>query len=209
MLDDGKALICPNDNIEMQPVRAESHYGQTVVLDQCPKCGGIWFDSFELYMAKQGQADKIELLDPNILRTPSIIEKPKLVCPRDQSDLVRFIDPFFPKELIIVRCSLCNGFWLNRGEFTKYQKYREQLQRPKEIIIPDDKLEQDVARILAEHKTGDYTDALGKLGKFLSTPMDSVTWRPLEPEKLSVKEETTINVILNALSIILRIFLRI
>jgi Zn-finger nucleic acid-binding protein len=160
-------------------------------------------------MAKKGQADQIELVDADILRTPSAIENSELLCPRDQAKLVRFKDPFFPKEIIIARCPVCNGFWLNRGEFTKYQKYRQELQRPKEIVIADEKLDQDIQRILAEHKTGDCTDVLGKLGKFLSTPLDSVTWRPMEPDRLSVKEESALNLVLNALSIILRVFIRI
>ena len=53
-------MKCPNENAEMQQVKVESHYGQTVILDQCPKCGGIWFDSLELYSVKQGQAEIID-----------------------------------------------------------------------------------------------------------------------------------------------------
>ena len=202
-------MICPNENTEMRQVKVESHYGEWVVLDQCPGCGGIWFDYFELYMVKHGQSDKIELLDADILWTPSAIENSDLVCPRDHAKLVRFIDPFFPKDIIIVRCPACNGFWLNRGEFTKYQKYRQELQQPKEVRIADEKLERDIERILAEHKTGDTVDVLGKLGRFLSTPLDSSTLRPLEPDKLSEKEESALNLILNVLTVILRIFIRI
>jgi Zn-finger nucleic acid-binding protein len=202
-------MICPNDSIELRTVKAESHYGQTVVLDQCPQCGGLWFDGFEMYMVKQGQADKIELLNVDILRTPSSIENSELLCPRDRAELVRFTDAFFPKDIIIARCPACNGFWLNRGEFSKYQNYRQALNKPEEITIKDDKLERDIARILDEHKTGDATDVLGKLGSFLSTPLDSVTWRPLEPDKLSEKENNTLDLILNALSLILRVFIRV
>ena len=193
----------------MRQVKVEAHYGQWVVLDQCPGCGGIWFDYFELYMVKQGQSDEIELLDADILRIPSEIGNSDLVCPRDQTKLVRFIDPFFPKDIIIVRCPVCNGFWLNRGEFTRYQKYRQGLQRPREVSIADEKLERDIERILAQHKTGDSVDVLGKLGRFLSTPLDSNTWHPLEPDKLSEKEGNALNLILNVLTVILRIFIRI
>ena len=83
------------------------------------------------------------------------------------------------------------------------------MKKPRVITDADERLAQDMARILAEHKTGDATDALGKLGKFLSTPMDSLTWRPLEPEKLSEKEKGAINMIINTLLIVLRCFIRI
>jgi len=202
-------MICPNENVEMREVKVESHYGQTVVLDQCPICGGIWFDYLELYAAKQGQAEKIELLNADALRTNSLIEKSELLCPRDSAKLVHFDDPSFPKTIIIARCPVCNGFWLNRGEFIKYQDYRESLTEPRVITAEDENAEQEVARILAEHKTEDATVALGKLGRFLSTPMDEVTWQPLEPDQLSEKEKYAMNSITRTLMVVLRLFIRV
>ena len=68
-------MICPNDNIEMHQVRIESYYGQPIFLEQCENCGGIWFDESELYRAKQGEANKIELLDPEIAQIESLFER--------------------------------------------------------------------------------------------------------------------------------------
>jgi Zn-finger nucleic acid-binding protein len=205
-------LICPNEKIEMQQVKAESHYGQTVILDQCPGCGGIWFDSFELYMAKQGQAGKIELLNVDCLQASSLIENSELHCPRDRTTLIRFSDPFLPKDLILARCPACNGFWLNRGEFLKYQQYRQTRQasnKPKEITIEDNKFERDIVRVFEENKTKDSTELLGKLGSFLSMPLNSVNWQPQEREKLSDKEKNALDLIMTALTLILRLFIRI
>ena len=205
-------MLCPNENTEMQLVKAESYYGQTVILDQCPKCGGIWFDNLELYMPNPGEADKIELLNvPNLL-FPSAIQNRSLFCPRDHTRLFRFHDPFLPKDLVLARCQACNGVWLNRGEFIKYQQYRQTrraLNKPNEIVIEDNQNEQDLLKILQEHKSQDFIEALGKLGRFLSIPTDSVTWRPLEPEKLSEKEKSALDMILTAMSLILRFFIRV
>jgi Zn-finger nucleic acid-binding protein len=196
----------------MQTVKAESHYGQTVILDQCPSCGGIWFDSYELYQAKPGQAEKIELLNTDSLQTVSLINNTELHCPRDQVKLIQLIDPFLPKDLILARCPACNGFWLNRGEFLKYQQYRQyrqSLNKPKEIVIEDNKAEQALLQAYEQYKTKDSTELLEKLGNFLSMPINSVTWQPLEPEKLSEKEKNAFDLIMTALSIILRFFTRI
>jgi Zn-finger nucleic acid-binding protein len=203
-------LICPNEKIEMQQVKTESHYGQTVILDQCPGCGGIWFDSYELYMAKQGQAGKIELLNVDSLQVSSVIENSEIQCPRDRTKLIRFSDPFFPKDLILARCPACNGFWLNRGEFLKYQQFRQIRQesnKPKEIIVEDNKFERDMIRVFEENKTKDSTELLGKLGSFLSTPVNSVSWQPLEPDKLTDKEKNAFDLIMTALNLILRLFI--
>jgi Zn-finger nucleic acid-binding protein len=202
-------VICPHENIRMNPVKVESHYGQTVIIDQCPECGGIWFDHLELYSVKQGQADKIELLDVNILRDSSVLGTSELLCPRDRNKLVRFSDPFFPRNIIIARCPLCNGFWLNRGEFSKYQQYRESLQQPQIITAEEEKLSRDIEEILTPHKKGDNTDVMVRLGNFLSTPVDSMTWRPLEPERMTEKEHAAFNMVINAVTILLRLFIRV
>jgi uncharacterized protein len=202
-------VICPNENIEMRQVKIESHYGQSVILDQCPSCGGIWFDKSELYMAKQGQADKIELIDVNNLRIPSAIENCELLCPKDRTKLILFKDPYFPKAIIIARCPVCEGFWLNRGEFAKYQQFRQNKLGIREITEKEIKLEQEIEQILENHKSRGSVDTLGRLGTFLSTPLDQTSWRPQESAHLSDKEINAFNIILNALAVILRLFIRI
>jgi Zn-finger nucleic acid-binding protein len=201
-------MICPNDGIEMRPVKIESHYGQPVILDQCPDCGGVWFDQSELYLAKQGQAGKIESLDVDRLQTSSVIQNLELICPRDGSKLNRFTDPYLPEEIVIYRCLICSGLWLNRGEFSKYQEFRQNKLQQSLASAKDKKLARDIEQMLAHGKTGDTVDVLGRLGKFLSTPLDSTTWRPLEPDRLSEKEKSSLNLILNALSLVLRLFIR-
>ena len=62
-------MNCPNDNTPMHQVQITANYGQPLFLDQCDCCGGIWFDESELYRARQGEADKVDLLDTYILTT--------------------------------------------------------------------------------------------------------------------------------------------
>ena len=107
----------------MHQVKIVAHYGEPMLVDQCEECGGIWFDESELFRAKQGEAGKIEVLDTAILRTPSTIEHPSLICPRDDSQMHRFTDRYFPEDIVLVRCPSCHGTWLNRGIFTKYQQF--------------------------------------------------------------------------------------
>jgi uncharacterized protein len=202
-------LLCPNENSEMQQVKVDSHYGQPVILDQCQECGGIWFDRLELYSVKQGQAQNLEALNIEKLRNLSLIEKSELICPCDHARLIQFVDPYFPKEIIIERCPVCDGLWLNRGQFTKYQNFRQERINKRDQTAADVKLGKDVEYILEQNKNGRVVESLGTLGKFLSTPLDPNTWRPLEPEKLTEKEEISLNLILNALTVILRYFIRI
>lgn len=194
-------MFCPNDKTEMHRVKIVSNYGQPIILDQCGKCGGIWFDESELFRAKQGEAEKIELLDTEILQNPTAIDNPTLICPRDQTVLSQFTDKYFPKDIILVRCLSCNGIWLNRGIFTKYQKFRQELMRPKEKSPEDKEREENIRQLVAAYQSGHSNETLERLGKFLSTPVDGDT------STLPSQAENAISIALNIIMTILRAFI--
>ncbi len=199
-------MLCPNDNIEMKQVKIESHYGQPIILEQCKRCGGIWFDESELFRAKHGEAEKIELLDNEILRTPSFMEKALLTCPRDNSELVRFDDRYFPKGIILLRCPSCKGIWLNRGDFTRFQEVRREMQIARTSSKDDETIKKEIEKILAVHKDGGNTETLLNIGRFLSTPIDRTTLRPLDNTENHPEVENAVNIALNVLALILRAF---
>jgi Zn-finger nucleic acid-binding protein len=200
-------MKCPNDNTEMHQVKIESHYGQPIFLEQCKECGGIWFDEMELFSAGHGEAEKIEVLDSKSLWTPTNMEKQILRCPLDQSKLFRFKDQYFLKGIILERCPSCNGIWLNRGDFTKFQQARQELEQPKEKSSKDKKLEEDIKCILSEHNAKGASNTLEKLGSFLSTPIDRDTLLPLEQSEKQLEQGKTANLILNVLMSILRVLI--
>ena len=167
-------MFCPDDSVAMRQVKIIAHYGEPIFLEQCPQCGGIWFDKAELYRAKSGEAEKIELLDSEILTNPSVIQNTRLACPKDRAELIRFSDKYFPSGIIVARCPVCDGFWLNRGEFIKYQTVRRDLQRPEEPGAVDAALSAKLQEILAAYPSDSKYDALGRLGKFLATPVDDI-----------------------------------
>jgi len=201
-------MICPNDKTEMHEVRVESHYGLPIVLDQCPTCGGMWFDKSELFMAKSGEATKVDLADAVLLATPSTIRAAKLFCPRDGADLIRFTDRFFPADIILVRCPFCGGMWLNRGEFVKFQKVREELKRSRETRIQDNKLEADVKGLLETYRSENAPGALDNLGRFLNTPVDDVNPFALDAAQEQSGSRRAIDIIMNVLSLVLGVVTR-
>src|SRR4030042_4606198 len=144
-------MLCPNDNAEMRRVQIASHYGGPIFVDQCEKCGGIWFDASDLFRAKQGEAEKIEVVNTEILRTPSTIENSSLICPRAQTAMNRFTDKYFPQDIVLVRCPSCHGIWINGGTFTKYQQFRQKLM-PKKKSLEDERLEKSIAPLVVAFK---------------------------------------------------------
>jgi Zn-finger nucleic acid-binding protein len=200
-------MLCPNEKAGMHQVAVPSHYGQQVIIDQCEGCGGIWFDAFELFKVKLGEAQGIESLDSDRLRAPSEINNPTLLCPRDRTTLVQYQDPNFPRELILTRCPQCQGFWLNRGEFTTYQETRQEMMRPKEKTLEDQKLGEDVKRMLQSRIDSGSTEALGKLGAFLSSPGHEHVLSPFGSSQGIAGEGKTLDTVLNVLMVLLRLFI--
>lgn len=156
----------------MHQVKIMGHYGEPIGVDQCEECGGIWFDESELFRAKQGEAERIEAVNAAILLTPTTIESPHLICPRDEATMQRFTDRYFPQDIVLMRCPSCHGMWLNRGIFTKYQQFRQGLRRA-EKGPQDEKLRESIAQLTASYESGRSTGTLRKLGEFLSAPIDS------------------------------------
>ncbi len=200
-----QAMKCPNDGTEMVPVKIESHVGQTIVVDQCPECGGIWFDRSELYRARQGEADRIEMVNTDSLRAPSNVAA-TLHCPRDESPLARFEDKYFPTEIVVARCPACDGFWLNRGEFTRYQNLRFDRRNR---AIEDKRLEEDIQRLLATNHPESTSEALTRIANFLSTPIDRQTLRP--DSGIIVEEPgppgSAVELVAGLLNVVLRLFI--
>jgi len=198
-----ETMKCPNDNTEMRQVKIEGHYGQPILLEQCKECGGIWFDKMELFSARHGEAEKIEVFDSKSLWTPTNIEKRILRCPLDQSEFFRFKDRYFLRGIILERCPSCSGIWLNRGDFTKFQQARQELRRPKERGSEDKKLEEDIKRILSAHRAEAASNTLEKLGRFLSMPIDRATLLPLEHSEKQLEQAKTGSLILDVLMLVL------
>jgi Zn-finger nucleic acid-binding protein len=169
----------------MKSVQIESHYGQSLTIDQCPKCNGIWFDASELFRAKAGTAKNIEPANTTTFSPAATHADATLYCPIDHAPLLAFSDINFPKDIKIESCRTCGGFWLNHGEFTQFQRFCEQ---NKQLL--SNTFNEQIDRLLANHNTNSTYSTLGKLGTFLSTPIEPYTLKvlpkigePLEPPK--------------------------
>jgi hypothetical protein len=91
--------------------------------------------------------------------------------------------------------------------FTKYQKFRQELNRPKDRSAEDKRLEESINQLIASHQSRRTTETLGKLGRFLSTPLDEYSSLPPDSPQKAPAAENAVNVALNILMTILRAFI--
>ena len=159
-------LPCPGCGNDLRQVYAEAHYGRYLLLDQCPGCGGIWFDHWELYYLKDGEANRLDPVDQEKLLALTAFQKGPHLCPRCQKDLEPFRDPNLPEDTKIERCPGCNGLWLNRGELQKYIDYKTTL-RKRRGDRPQPRPNQPLHPSLDDQNK--KLEALKNLGQVLST----------------------------------------
>lgn len=161
-------MKCPNCTTEMNSTEVKTKVGLSIVIDQCPKCGGIWLDRNKLYQIPISEAEKIENIDKNLLhKSVKINEFP--CCPRDSAPLQQFTDHNIPSDIHIQRCDLCGGVWLNKGELLSYkEEIKNKATKIKSMAGGSD----DVPNPLASSTVEETTKTLERVGDFLMTPMD-------------------------------------
>lgn len=157
MVDTG--LICPNCNGNLKETYAEANYGRVLLLDQCERCGGVWFDHWELYLLREAEARRFDSLNQESLLSATPHPQGDGICPRCRLKLIHFNDPSLPKDSQIMRCNCCNGLWLNRGELTKYGNH-------KELFLSNQK--RDTPTYLAIQEGEDRIDAVKRLGNAMN-----------------------------------------
>jgi len=120
-----KTLHCPFCASPLSEFREQSHYGITVKIDFCQKCGGAWFD-------------KWELLNIANLKTPpqfNIPENfpvpPKFLCPKCGVELGLVGDVNVPINIHVWRCPSCQGNWLEHEHLVEYQTFKENFREKK------------------------------------------------------------------------------
>jgi len=181
----------------MNPMETHSHYDAHIEIDQCPECGGLWFDSSELYSIKQGLADIIDRIDCEKLRALVKVAE-KINCPRDGAALTLFKDPSFPQEIQIEYCPKCSGLWFNRGEFRDWQTVRAQRMNK----VPgeeDERFERDIAGLLSVCGTDSEGDALGRLNNFLATAYNLPQKKSSSQEDAETKDSMHVLSFINSL----------
>lgn len=147
----------------MKEVFAKATYGRVLLLDQCGRCGGVWFDRWELYFLKAEEALRLDGLDMKALAALNPSLKGSGKCPLCSIALRDFKDPSLPPDASIRRCQGCSGLWLNRGGLTKYAAHRAALRGADKKGAP----------------TGPNLETLKNLQKALDT---SAITKPFTPE---------------------------
>lgn len=104
-----RKVDCPKCWVEMDRKEAEV-FGPNILVDICPKCGGIWLDHGELNKLLRNRK-----LSDYLTKHIGTQTKSKLVCPRCGG----LMDIEKAEDVEVDVCLSCNGVWLDYGELQK------------------------------------------------------------------------------------------
>lgn len=115
-------MKCPNCSIEMNQSSLKTDADAYALVDQCPQCGGVWFDRNELYRFA-AVPDSLLAVDRKLLSAP-VPQKEHLSCPKCSTMLAKYNDPVFKNMVVFMLCRDCGGIWMNSREMTDYAAFR-------------------------------------------------------------------------------------
>ena len=103
-------MDCPKCESSMEKIQYQS-----IEVDRCTSCKGIWFDlmEHENLRALEG-SEEIDIGDPKVGKEHNKIEK--INCPVCHTSMVRMVDVDQP-HIWFEKCSGCSGTFFDAGEF--------------------------------------------------------------------------------------------
>lgn len=111
-------MDCPNNHKNLEKMMFHD-----VEVDYCSECLGIWFDKDELRLAKDKKDEQLNWLDFDIWRDKKKFSMRNINkrCPVDR---IPFIEVGYDNSNIKIDfCKMCQGIWLDRGEFKQIMVY--------------------------------------------------------------------------------------
>ncbi len=135
---------------------------QGVKIDSCSSCKGYWFEKDEFRKAKDEKEELLNWMDIDLWENDEKfrITKDEILCPDCEMPLyeVNYGDSSIKVDV----CNVCEGMWLDEGEFRKVIKYLKDkggdkimqeylktlLEETGEVFLGPESLEEEVKDLL-------------------------------------------------------------
>jgi Zn-finger nucleic acid-binding protein len=114
--EEGGLMNCPKCNAPMEEVSFES-----ITVDRCTSCKGIWFDANEHKLLKDKRgAEALDIGDVNVGKRMDKITN--ILCPRCHGPMIRMVD-VDQQHIDYEACTTCYGVFLDAGEFRDFKDF--------------------------------------------------------------------------------------
>jgi Zn-finger nucleic acid-binding protein len=114
-------MKCPDCKGELKQIDCKG-----IMIDECVKCKGKWFDRGELRRAKDSADNDLRWLDfdpfGEDVEKLSLTSKGR-ICPKCSGMMLSL--KYMDSKVVIDKCPNCKGVWLDPGELAKIILYLE------------------------------------------------------------------------------------
>jgi len=116
-------MHCPNCGNLLQKLSVTTNSGGKFDVDHCGRCGGTWFDPYEINRIPYHEVSRIAKL--TVLPTHPPAQTNSYECPRCHKNLVTSHHESVPKGVHMLRCPKCGGIWASQKALEGFKKHQE------------------------------------------------------------------------------------
>lgn len=120
-------MNCPSCGYLLQKLSVTTNTGGKFSVDHCGRCGGTWFDPYEINRIPFHEVARIAHLTvlPKSPPSPQSSLSP-LYCPRCHKELIPSHYESVPKGVRMLRCTKCGGIWATQKALEVFKKHQEE-----------------------------------------------------------------------------------
>lgn len=116
-------MSCPSCGYTLQKLTVTTDAGGKFDIDHCGRCGGTWFDPYEINRTSYHEISRIAHLTVLPKNTPRFVEN--LLCPRCQKILAKYSGESVPHGVTLFRCPKCHGIWATQKALASFKEHQE------------------------------------------------------------------------------------
>lgn len=118
-------MICPSCSNTLQSIAVTTRQGGRFDVDHCGRCGGTWFDPYEINRIPYHEV--VTLADLTVANLRKIQQNSTLLCPIDHKALEPFSGDAVPVNVRLLWCKKCLGIWASQKDLWEFKKHQDEV----------------------------------------------------------------------------------
>lgn len=116
-------MFCPACGYSLQKLSVTTNSGGKFEVDHCGRCGGTWFDPYEINRIDTHEVHRIAHITVLQTNPPQTNEIKK--CPNCHKVLTPSPTELVPKGIDLLRCPKCHGIWASQRALTLFKENQD------------------------------------------------------------------------------------
>ncbi len=117
-------MFCPSCNYLLQKLSVTTSSGGKFDIDHCGRCGGTWFDPYEINRIPYHEI--VNLAKLTVLPKHQLYTTNTHLCPHCRIELSRYRGESVPARVTLLRCDKCHGVWATQKALEAFKGKQEE-----------------------------------------------------------------------------------